>query len=105
MKLEEEATEDQDAVVPEPAHTSHIQSIKEETETEILNLEEAKPTYNIRTGELIHTEKSKMPNTFPEWWGHHEAEPAVSRKETVIPPTDNNDPKAETVGPVWIACN
>jgi hypothetical protein len=100
---------EEEAVVPEPNYAT-IESITEETEAEIKSLEESRPIYNIRTGEIIHTDNSKMPNTFPEWWGHHEAElvrkPAepVVRK-TVELPTENNDAKAQSVGPVWISCN
>lgn len=64
-----------------------------------------KPTYNVRTGELIR-EQSTMPNTFPEWWGHKEFEPqAVSpppRKETQKLETPDSPP--ESFGTSWISC-
>ncbi|CAO3642794.1 unnamed protein product [Mucor hiemalis] len=63
-----------------------------------------KPTYNVRTGELIR-EQSTMPNTFPEWWGHKEFEPqAVSpppRKETQKLETPDSPP--ESFGTSWIS--
>lgn len=57
-----------------------MEVIKEETKAEmkpVVIVKEAKPTYNVRTGELIQTDKSKIANTFPEWWGHQESEPQV----------------------------
>lgn len=98
-------------MVPE----SHImiEPIAEETEIEIKDssvvaAKEAeiitKPSYNIRTGELIQKDnKSTMPNTFPEWWGHQESEPQHynSRKEVNH---DSNKSTTEAYGTSWISC-
>lgn len=73
-------------MVPE---SQPMASIQEEEVTPVTTtvVKEAKPTYNVRTGELIQTDKSKMANTMPEWWGHQEAEPHVIRKEESQEPT------------------
>lgn len=68
-----------------------MEPIIEETKAElkpVVVVKEAKPTYNVRTGELIQTDKSKMANTFPEWWGHQESEP-----HPVVPPIRKEEPK------------
>lgn len=82
-----------------------IDSITEETEHEIQSLK-AKPLYNIRTGEAIHTDTSNMPNTFPEWWGHRESEPhKVERKETISHHDEHQEKTLpQSFGTSWISC-
>lgn len=93
-------------------------------------VKEAKPTYNIRTGELIQTDKSIMPNTFPSWWGDeggkHEAsavkhntnsfdknkpygryqEDEPDKKLDIVKsmPVQQKEPKTEAYGSSWISC-
>lgn len=55
---------------------------------------------------MIQTDKSNMPNTFPEWWGHRESVPQKPElKETIIH-DENNDNKAlpQSFGSSWISC-
>ncbi|KAL9544110.1 hypothetical protein MBANPS3_007794 [Mucor bainieri] len=98
---EEEEEEEDEATVPEE---KRIGSIAEETEHEIQSLK-AKPLYNIRTGEVIQTDKSNMPNTFPEWWGHRESEPhKVERKETANQHGEHEDKTLpQSFGTSWIS--
>lgn len=99
---EKNETAEGDAVVP---IEKGIDSIAEETEHEVKSLE-AKPSYNVRTGEMIQTDKSNMPNTFPEWWGHRESEPQkMERKETAIH-HDEHETKTlpQSFGTSWISC-
>ncbi|KAF1799640.1 hypothetical protein V8B55DRAFT_1540181 [Mucor lusitanicus] len=101
-KEEEEEEEEEDATVPVE---KRIDSIAEETEHEIQTLK-AKPLYNVRTGEAIQTDKSNMPNTFPEWWGHRESEPhKVERKETAVHHGEHEDktPPQQHFGSSWIS--
>ncbi|EPB87330.1 hypothetical protein HMPREF1544_05855 [Mucor circinelloides 1006PhL] len=98
---EKNETAEGDAVVP---IEKGIDSIAEETEHEVKSLE-AKPSYNVRTGEMIQTDKSNMPNTFPEWWGHRESEPQkMERKETAIH-HDEHETKTlpQSFGTSWIS--
>jgi hypothetical protein len=96
----------QEAVVPE-VHAI-IEPIEGQTETEIKGSAEivVKPEYNVRTGELIQKDnKSRMPNTFPQWWGHQESEPqhhtSNTRKE------ENHESiksSTEAYRTSWISC-
>jgi hypothetical protein len=101
--------------VPE-AHS--IAPTTEETVVEIKETadeavkEEKKLLRNVRTGELIQ-EKSLMPNTFPEWWGHQESEPQhndatlprkeVEKKDTIARAT-TPESLPESYGTSWISC-
>ncbi|KAI7890708.1 uncharacterized protein EV154DRAFT_245630 [Mucor mucedo] len=79
---------DEDAVVPEPPMMASIKEEEPKPELKQQQVKEAKPTYNVRTGELIQTDKSKMANTMPEWWGHQESD------HHPIVPKENHEPKA-----------
>ncbi|KAI8083649.1 hypothetical protein BDF21DRAFT_248932 [Thamnidium elegans] len=95
-KEAEEEKEEGEAIVPE-IHT--IEPIKEETEPETKEVvvKAAKPTYNIRTGELIQTDKSTMPNTFPAWWGDEGGKILSAPKQSEFPlwqdVEDNHSPE------------
>ncbi|KAK4511414.1 uncharacterized protein ATC70_012629 [Mucor velutinosus] len=98
---QKEEEEEEDVTVPVE---KRIDPIAEESEHEIQALK-AKPLYNIRTGETIQTDKSNMPNTFPEWWGHRESEPhKVERKETTIQHGEHEDKTLpQSFGTSWIS--
>ncbi|KAI8636310.1 hypothetical protein BD408DRAFT_426346 [Parasitella parasitica] len=92
---------EEDATVPED---KGIEPIAEETENELALLK-TKPVYNVRTGEIIHTDKSNMPNTFPEWWGHRESEPQKTQRKDTAKHEKNDDSKTlpQSFGSSWIS--